>query len=94
MSKRWGKSAAKEDEPPEAPPATAFPVKCSGENCLERTTFLLPGDSPYEVGYFLRPGWTTVAGDDPPGLAFLCRACFDRELQEGRVRSAPLGGQG
>ncbi|MDE1835475.1 MAG: hypothetical protein KGJ23_02540 [Euryarchaeota archaeon] len=94
MSKRWGKSTSSSEGREEGGEVkdlsgTMFPVECSGEDCSERTSFLLPGDSPYQGGMFLEAGWTALAAQEMPALTFLCKRCFEREVVAGNARSEP-----
>jgi hypothetical protein len=93
MSKRWGK-AQPEREPPDREltdrdlTATMVPIACAGKGCEERTSLVLPGDSPYEGGMFPTEGWTVLAAKNAPFLSFLCPDCFQKEVEFDNVSSA------
>ncbi len=88
MSKRWGKGLPDPELPDRDLVATMVPIACSGKDCEERSSLVLPGDSPYEGGMFPTEGWTVVAAKNSPLLAFLCPDCFQREVDFDNVSSA------
>ena len=65
MAKRWGKERERDDSEPseellEEMLGTMIPIACAGDQCEKRAHVMLPGESPYEAGFFMGKGWTAV----------------------------------
>ncbi len=92
MAKRWGKAGEESgpsDELLEEMLGTMLPIACAGPKCEKRAHIMFPGDSPYEGGFFLGKGWTSVAAENPPAVSFLCPECFQREVDQDHVSAKP-----
>jgi hypothetical protein len=84
MSKRRGSGKGEGDEEPsdeelEEMLGMTFPIGCSGEACDRRSHLMLPGDSPFQGGLFVAPGWTAAVADSPPAILFFCDDCYRKE---------------
>jgi hypothetical protein len=87
VAKRWGRQLDQEEIHRRVGElsATMFPVACGGDGCEARTTFFLPGDSPYTVGAFFHKGWTALVDHDTPTVTFVCPKCFKKEVEAHHV---------
>jgi hypothetical protein len=90
MAKRWGKERTDggpdvSDEEFEEMLGTMLPTSCSGAKCERRAHLMFPGDSPYEGGFYMGKGWTSVVAESPPAVRFLWPECFQKEVTQDRV---------